>query len=53
MYRWDFFALVGCEVIYFVDIVIHFFLQDLDVDRVSRRDDLSTVANRYYEGSFK
>ena len=45
--------LIGCELIYFIDMVIHFFLQDLDVDRVSRRDDLATVANRYYNGNFK
>lgn len=49
----QFYLLWGCELIYLIDIVIHFFLQDLDVDRVSRRDDLATVSSRYLNGQFK
>ena len=48
-----FFFLWGCELIYLIDMVIHFFLQDLDVDRSSRRDDLATVSSNYFYGNFK
>jgi hypothetical protein len=44
--------LLICEAVYFIDIIIKFFLQDLDVDKASKRDDLSSVASRYFYGEF-
>jgi hypothetical protein len=46
-------ALLLCEFIYLVDIVIKFFLQDLNVDKATKKDELSVVANRYFNGEFK
>ena len=50
---WRLYLLLTCEFIYLIDMVIHFFLQDLDVDKISRRDPLTTVATNYYYGQFK
>jgi len=44
--------LLFCETVYFIDIVINFFLQDLDVDKASKRDELSSIASRYFYGEF-
>lgn len=46
-------ALLLCELVYLVDIVIKFFLQGLDVDKSSKQEDVATVANRYFYGDFQ
>ena len=35
-----------------MDIVINFFLQELDVGHISKREELSTIASRYFYGDF-
>ena len=45
--------LFSAELVCFLDIVIHFFLQEADEEGISKLEPLSKVATKYFKGNFK